>query len=128
MELKFVTAKKPEAVNVTVQRRQRLIQRLDQQISLTHNAKDGFLPRTSWVWTDEDGACFLAIKYGRNPIELKKGMYAIQCDNVEAAVQVLQLIKDMTIKGELDEQLAKASADIRTKFGKNFTDRKMPPT
>lgn len=50
MELKFVAAKKPEAVNVTVQRRQRLVRRLDQQISLIQNAKDGFLPRTSWVW------------------------------------------------------------------------------
>lgn len=116
MELKFVAAKKPEAVNVTVQRRQRLIRRLDQQISLIHNAKDGFLPRTSWVWTDEDGACFLAIKYGRNPIELKKGMFAIQCESVETATSALSQVRAMVLNGDFDDQLATASSDIRAKF------------
>lgn len=86
MELKFVAAKKPEAVNVTVQRRQRLVRRLDQQISLIQNAKDGFLPRTSWVWIDGDGAYFLAIKYGRNPIELKKGIFRDFLEEVDEDV------------------------------------------
>ncbi len=34
MELKFVATKKPVAVDAVTQRRQRLIRRLDQQISL----------------------------------------------------------------------------------------------
>lgn len=116
MELKFVAAKKPEAVNVTVQRRQRLVRRLDQQISLIQNAKDGFLPRTSWVWIDDDGAYFLAIKYGRNPIELKKGMFAIQCDSIDHAAEVLTAMRASVLTGDLDEQLSKASAEIRTRF------------
>lgn len=77
MELKFVAAKKPGTVNAAVQRRQRLVRRIDQQISLIQNSKDGLLPRTSWVWVDDEGAYLLAIKYGRNPIELKKGSHFI---------------------------------------------------
>ncbi|WP_146107645.1 hypothetical protein [Porphyrobacter sp. HT-58-2] len=116
MEFKFVAAKKPEAVNVAVQRRQRLVRRLDQQISLIQNAKDGFLPRTSWVWMDGDGTYFLPIKYGRNAIELKKGMFAIQCDTIEHAAEALSVLRSMVLEGDLDEQLSKASSEIRTKF------------
>ena len=116
MELKFVAAKKPEAVSVTVQRRQRLLRRIDQQISLIQNAKDGFLPRTSWVWMDEEGAYFLTIKYGRNPIELKKGMFAIQCNSINHAADALAVIRSSVLNGDMDEHLSKASAEIRTKF------------
>ena len=65
MELKFVAAKKPVAVDVVTQRRQRLIRRIDQQISLIKSAADGTLPRSSWVWMDEAGAYLVPIKYGR---------------------------------------------------------------
>lgn len=116
MELKFVAAKKPETVNTAVQRRQRLVRRLDQQISLIKSAADGMLPRASWVWMDEKGGYFLPIKYGRNPIELKKGMFAIQCDTTEEAGQALVAVREMVLNGELDEQLAKASKDIRARF------------
>jgi hypothetical protein len=116
MELKFVAAHKPESVNVTVQRRQRLVRRIDQQIGLIENAKDGFLPRTAWIWGDDHGAYFLSIKYGRDPIELKKGMWAIQCDSIEAAAPVLSRVRAMVVNGDFDDQLAKASADIRAKF------------
>ena len=116
MELKFVTAKKPENVNTAVQRRQRLVRRLDQQISLIKSAADGMLPRASWVWMDEKGIYFLPIKYGRQPIELRKGMYAVQCDTIEGTGQALAAVRGMVLNGDLDEQLAKASKEIRARF------------
>lgn len=117
MELKFVAAKKPEAVNTTVLRRQRLVRRIDQQVSLISAAKDGMLPRTSWVWMDDKGSYFLPIKYGRNPIELKKGMFAIQCDSIDHAAEVFTAMRASVLTGDLDEQLSKASVEIRAKFG-----------
>lgn len=116
MELKLVAAHKPEAINVVVQRRQRLVRRIDQQIGMVENAKDGFLPRTSWIWTDSNGIFFLPIKYGRNPIELKKGMFAIQCDGIEHAAEVLGTVRAMVLNGDFDAELEKASAAIRAKF------------
>jgi hypothetical protein len=116
MELKFVAAKKPETISTAVQRRQRLVRRLDQQINLIKSAVDSMLPRASWLWMDEKGAYFLPIKYGRNPIELKKGMYAVQCATIEEAGQALAAVREMVLNGEMDEQLTKASKDIRARF------------
>ena len=47
MELKFVATKKPTAFDAVTQRRQRLIRRIDQQISLIKSAAEGMLSRTS---------------------------------------------------------------------------------
>jgi len=119
MELKFVAAKKPEAVNVTIQRRQRLVRRLDQQIAMIKNAKDGVLPRTSWMWMDEQGTCFLHIKYGSKIIELQKGMFAIQCDDVGEAASSLETIRHLVLTGGVDGQLSQVSAGIRSRFRPN---------
>jgi hypothetical protein len=84
------------------------------------SAKDGFLPRTSWIWMDDSGAYFLPVKYGRNPIpiELKKGMFAIQCEGIQHAAEVLGTVRAMVLHGDFDDQLSKASAEIRVKFEK----------
>lgn len=116
MELKFVAAKKPESVNATVQRRQRLVRRIDQQINLLHSAGDGVIPRSSWLWMDDKGSYYLPVKYGRQCIELRKGMNAIQCENIEQSVDALEKIRAMVLNGEFDDQLAKASGEIRARF------------
>jgi hypothetical protein len=116
MELKFVATKKPNTVDVVTQRRQRLIRRIDQQISLIKSASESGIPRSSWVWMDEAGAYLVPIKYGRQPIELKKGMFSIVCDDLEHVELVLCTVRAMSLRGELDDQLAKASSTIRAKF------------
>jgi len=118
MELKFVAAKKPINDDPIMQRRQRLVRRLDQQISLIKSAVDGMPPRTSWVWMDDTGAYFLPIKYGRTSIELQKGMFAVQCDCIEDVGQGLAAIRAMVLQGDFDAQLQKASTEIRSKFSK----------
>ncbi len=116
MELKFVATKKPTAVDVVTQRRQRLIRRIDQQISLIKSTSDLGIPRASWVWMDEAGAYLVPIKYGRQHIELKKGMYSIQCTDLEHVEQAMATVRAMILKGELDVQLELASSNIRAKF------------
>jgi hypothetical protein len=116
VELRYVATKKPEIVDMAVQRRQRLVRRLDQQISLIKSAVHGVLPRASWVWMDEKGSYFLPVKYGRSAIELKKGMFAIHCDSAEDVAKALVTLRRMVLNGEIDDQLAKASKDIRARF------------
>jgi hypothetical protein len=116
MELKFVAAQKPKTQNPTVQRRQRLAGRIDQQIALLHGSKIETLPSKSWVWVDEEGACFLSIKYGRQVLELKKGMPSIQCADLIQAVEAFTHVRAMALQGELDDHLTKASTEIRKKF------------
>lgn len=116
MELKFVATKKPTAVDVVTQRRQRLIRRIDQQISLVKSAKDLGIPRSSWVWMDENGSYLVPIKYGRQPIELKKGMFAIQCCDLNEAMRAIEAVRQLVVGGELDQQISAVSNQIRSGF------------
>ncbi|MFN3863750.1 MAG: hypothetical protein ACK4RT_05640 [Erythrobacter sp.] len=79
---------------------------------------EGNQPRAAWVWMDEAGTYFLPIKYGRQPIELKKGMFSVQCADLDHVENALCTIRAMVLQGDFDDQLTKASADIRKKFGK----------
>lgn len=116
MDLKFVPATKPGPVSPAVKRRQRLVQRLDQQIGCCKAAKEGLLPRSSWAWSNESGGYFLPIKYGRQQIELKKGMFSVDCPDLDHVEHALCTIRAMVLNGDFDDQLAKAANEIRTRF------------
>ena len=116
MELKFAAATKPGPVSASVKRRQRLVQRIDQQIGYCDVMKSDQLPRAAWAWMDEAGSYFLPLKYGRQQIELKKGMFSILCKDVAEIEAALGTVRQMVLDGELDDQLAKASTEIRKRL------------
>ena len=118
MELKFVATAKPKQINAAVQRRQKLIGRIDQQVGYVRQMIEGKQPRAAWAWQDETGTYFLPIKYGRQTLELKKGMQAVQCADLDHVEDALCTIRAMVWQGEFDELLAKASSEIRGKFKK----------
>lgn len=116
MELKFTPTARPEKVNANVQRRQKLVRRIDQQIGFVRQMIEGAEPRAAWAWMDEAGSYFLPIKYGRQQIELKKGMYSVECADLDHVEAALCTVRAMVLKGDFDVQLEKASTDIRDKF------------
>lgn len=116
MELKFVAVARPKAPNAVVQRRNRLIRRIDYQVTLIEHAKVGMLPRASWAWNDETGNVFLSIKYGQHLIEMQKGKSAIQCSNLEDVRNALQEVRKMVMNGDLDLQLEEVSQLVRRRF------------
>jgi hypothetical protein len=118
VELKFVAAKRPEKANATVLRRQKLVRRIDQQVGHIRQMIEGHEVRAAWAWMDEAGSYFLPIKYGRHSLELKKGMFAVQCPDLDHAEAALCTIRGMVLNGDFDDQLVKVSADIRNRFGK----------
>ena len=118
MELKFVATAKPKQINVAVERRQKLIGRIDQQIGFVRQMIDGKQPRAAWVWQDQTGKYFLPIKYGRQILELKKGMQAIECADLDHVEDALCTIRAMVWQGDFDDLLAKASSEIMGKFKK----------
>ena len=77
---------------------------------------EGQQPRAAWVWMDEAGTYFLPIKYGRQPMELKKGMFAVQCKDLDEVEHALCAVRAMVLQGSLDTQIAAVSADIRERF------------
>ena len=118
MELKFVSNQKPGKVDVTTLRRQKLVRRIDQQIGLVRSVVEGHDPRGSWFWMDETGSYFVPIKYGRHTLELKKGMLAVQCQNLDDVEHVLCTFRGMVLNGDMDTHLTMKSAEIRNNFGR----------
>ena len=118
MEFKFVPNQKPGKVDVTPLRRQKLVRRIDQQVGFVRSMIEGHNPRGSWVWMDETGTYFVPIKYGRHPIELKKGMFSVQCQDLDEAEHVLCTFRGMVLNGDLDDHLTKTTTEIRKRFGK----------
>ena len=118
MELKFAATARPDKASADVQRRQKLVRRIDQQIGYVRQIIEGKQPRAAWAWMDEAGSYFLPIKYGRQPLELKKGMFSIQCPDIDHVEAALCTVRAIVLKGDLDDQLAKASTDIRAKFNR----------
>ena len=118
MELKFVSNQKPGKVDVTTLRRQKLVRRIDQQIGLVRSVIEGHDPRGSWFWMDETGSYFVPIKYGRHTLELKKGMFSVQCQNVDEVEHVLCTFRGMVLNGDMDTHLTMKSAEIRNNFGR----------
>lgn len=116
MELKFAATARPDKASADVQRRQKLVRRIDQQIGYARQRIEGGQPRGAWFWMDETGTYLLPIKYGRQPLELKKGMFSIQCADIDSVEAALCTVRAMVFQGDFDDQLAKASAEIRAKF------------
>lgn len=118
MNLKFAAVAKPTPISAEVQRRQRLINRIDQQIAHCAGLRAGQPIKASWIWMDETGNYFVPIKYGRHPIELKKGMFSIQCKSIEECEEALSTVRSMVLNGDYDTQLTKVAEEIRGKFKK----------
>ena len=116
MDLKFAATARPEKASADIQRRQKLARRIDQQIGYVRQMVQGKQPRAVWLWMDDAGSYFLPIKYGRQPLELKKGMFSIQCAGLDYVEAALCTVRAMVLQGDLDAQLAKASMDIRSRF------------
>jgi hypothetical protein len=118
MEFKFVPNQKPGKVDVTTLRRQKLVRRIDQQIGYVRLMIEGHEPRGSWVWMDETGTYFVPIKYGRHTLELKKGMFSVQCQNLDEVEHVLCTFRGMVLNGDIDGSIMNEAIRIRQKLNK----------
>lgn len=137
--LKFVAAKRSANVSPVVQRRNKLIKQLNEQIELAKAQAAGtvFAPTKqkkavdaetgekksvtvakrikSWWWTNEAGKQLLAVRYGARTLELSKGKTAVEFAESEL-VATLELIKSAVEAGELDAQIESASAKVKANF------------
>lgn len=139
--LKLVAAKKPTQSSPQLHRRQKLSNKLVEQIHLaranstgqsyaptkiksTTNA-DGERVQVSvpkrikpWWFTDTNGKVCVAIRYGAKVIELAKGKSAIEVASPAALIEALETVNAAVLAGELDAQLEGASVKLREGFTK----------
>ena len=140
--LKLVTTKKPRNLSPIVLRRNKLSNRLWEQIqfakSQTENIK--FEPvkyRTitdtetglkkqiqvtkrinPWWFVAENGKVCLNVKYGTKVLEIQKGKPSVEVANPAELISTLELIKQCVEAGDLDSQIESASGAVRARFGK----------
>ena len=131
--LKLVNATRDNKVSPAMQRRNKLIAKIDEQILLAHAAANGTtyqptkfknvvnaetgeteykqVPKKvrAWWWANDAGKVNLVVRYGARVIELAKGKNSIELENEAAILPTLDLIKKAVEAGELDSAISAVS-------------------
>jgi hypothetical protein len=139
-QLKLTAAKKPTHISPALQRRHKLLRRLDEQIALATAQQNGNtyaatrlrsytdadtglrkateVPKTvkAWSFVADNGKLCVYIRYGARVLELAKGKSAIEVVSGKDLVPTLELIKQAITNGELDTQIEAASVALRKGF------------
>jgi len=141
--LKLVVSKKHQTVAPIVQRRNKLINKLHEQIELCEAQQAGktYAPTRlktytnkqtgermtveatkrvkEWFWIGDSGKINLAVKYGAKTLPLNaKGANAIELKDGNELIATLKELKVATANGELDDAITKVSEATRQGFGK----------
>ena len=141
--LKLVASKKNLTVSPVVHRRNKLVNKLHEQIELCEAQKAGntYAPKRlktfvnkqtgermtaevikrvkEWFWVSDNGKINLAVKYGAKTLPLnKKGANAIELSNGDELISTLKSLKMMVANGELDDAMNEVSSATRQAFGK----------
>ena len=134
--LKLVAATRDNKVSPVLQRRQKLIKKIDEQMELAKaqangsiysptkfknivNAETGTneykqVPKRirAWWWKNEAGKWNLVVRYGARIIELGKGKNSIELENEAAILPTLEVIKKAVEAGELDDAITAVSKAV----------------
>ncbi len=140
--LKLSTAKKPTHIPQILFRRNKLSNKLWEQIQLAKSQLDGTsfvvkkfrsvidketglrkqveVPKRlrEWWFMNEQGKMCVSIRYGTQMIELAKGKYSIEVESAQALIKALETVKQAVESGELDNQITNASINVRRAFDK----------
>ena len=141
-KLKLIEAQKPTAKPVIVIRRNKLSDKLWEQLQLARSQKSGetFAPlrrksfrnaetgeRTSietpkrvrpWWFTENSGKLCFSVRYGSKVINIAKGKNAIEVANLDDLINVIETVKSAVEAGELDAQIELASGSLKAGFKK----------
>jgi hypothetical protein len=139
--LKLITNSKKQALSPILQKRSKLLAKIQEQLDLCEAQRNGeiYAPKKfktvtnkesgervkvetikrvkEWFWIAENGKINLAIKYGAKTISLnKKGANAIELTNGTELIGTLHKLKEAVENGELDEAIADISNATRKGF------------
>ena len=139
--LKLVASKKRQGVSPVIQRRNKLTNKIYEQIQLAQAQKDGitFAPTRlkthvnketgerktiesikkvrQWWHISDSGKINLVCKYGSKQIQFdSKGKNAIEVTNGDELLSALESLKLAVEQGELDQQIEATSGALRAGF------------
>lgn len=140
--LKLVASQKPSSLPPVMQRRNKLVKRIWEQIELAKAEQAGttFAPVKfrsytdketgarkqvemnkrvkSWVFTADNGKLALSVRFGPKVLELAKGKFAVEVGAQSDVVNVLEVVKKAVENGELDAAIDNAAKKLRDGFAK----------
>ncbi|WP_108646635.1 hypothetical protein [Polynucleobacter rarus] len=142
--LKLVVGKRHLTASPAVHRRNKLVNKLHEQLELCEAKQAGktYAPKQlktyvnrqtgermtvetvkrvkEWFWTNEAGKINLAIKYGAKTLMLNKKTRAncIELNSVDELITVLKAIKLDVLNGVLDDAIAEVSTATKAGFAK----------
>ena len=142
-KLKLISSKKQRSVSPIVMRRNKLANKIYEQIQLVTAKSEGriYAPKKlktytnkqtgermtvevakrvkEWFWISDSGKINLAIKYGAKTLPLnKKGANAIELASGDELIETLRTLKTATLNGELDDAINEVSSATRLAFRK----------
>ena len=139
--LKLTSSKKPSSIPPILHRRNKLSNKVWEQIQLAKAQKEGgtFTVKKfktvkdydgssksielqkrvrQWWFVSTDGKVCVNVRYGAKLIELAKGKTAVEVATADDLIKTLEIIKSAVEAGELDSQIEQASGAVRAGFGK----------
>lgn len=146
--LKLVTSKRQQGNSPQFARRQKLSNKLDEQIQLAKAQQSGteFSPikiRTvkdevtgesrkvevpkklkPWWWTDDKGKLCITVRYGARTLEIVEGMNAIETDSIADVITSLQVIRSAVDSGELDKRIEAVTNKVKAGFSDTTSSEK----
>jgi len=137
--LKLVSETRATHISPVMQRRQKLIKKLDEQILLATAALNGETYQSTkfknvvnaeglteykqvpkrvraWWWKNDAGKINLVVRYGARIVELSKGKNSIELENEAAILPTLDLVKKIIEAGELDAAITAVSKAVELKL------------
>jgi hypothetical protein len=123
--LSLVSVQKPTTNNPILQRRNRLAASIDQQINKIGLFREGKRISREQFWVDGNGTIYFQLRYGKQPLEMKKGMSTLKAATFDDLVAQLDEVKAVAVAGGLDEALTACANAVRANF-KAAKDKKAP--
>jgi hypothetical protein len=138
--LKLVSATRATHISPVMQRRQKLIAKIDEQIEMAQavangtaftatkfknvvNAETGETEYKqvakkvrAWYWKNDAGKWNLVVRYGARIIELSKGKNSIELLSEADVIPTLELLKTIISNGELDDAITAVSKVVELKL------------
>lgn len=140
--LKLISAKRPSALAPIQVRRNKLINKLMEQVALASALKDGttYAPKRmrnikngetgeirsvevakrvrQWWFTADSGKVCVQLRYGSKTIEFAKGKNSVEVSSGAELITVLETLKTAVESGEIDTQIETAANAVAARFKK----------
>lgn len=126
--ISLVNVTKPTANTPALQRRVKFASSIDQQITKIGLFREGKRISRENFWVAANGDLFMALRYGKQPLELEKGKSTLKAVGTGNAawddlVEQLEQIKTLAVAGGLDDALSACANAVRSNF-KTAKDKK----